>query len=73
MADDAAAAPSRLAGGLLGPVGPETAGVAGVVAISGLSLLVTILRRRRAQRLLAVRVGARLAGVARPSAAAPPG
>ena len=35
--------------------------------------LVTVLRRRRARRLLAVRVGARLAGIAGPSVAAPPG
>jgi hypothetical protein len=67
-----AAGPSRLAGGFLGPVAPGTAGVAGIVAISALSLAVTMLRRRRARRLLAARVGARLAAVAGPSAAAPP-
>jgi len=72
-ADDLAAAPSRLAGGLLGPVGPGTAGVAGIVAFSVLSLLATVLRRRRARRLLAVRVAARLAGFRAPSVAGPPG
>jgi len=72
-ADDLATNPSRLAGGLLGPVGPGTAGVAGIVAFSALSLLVTVLRRRRARRLVAVRVAARLAGLRAPSAAGPPG
>jgi hypothetical protein len=60
-------APSRLAGGLLGPMEPGTAGIAGVVTLSALSLAVTVLRRRRARRLLAARVGARLAGIAGPS------
>jgi uncharacterized protein YdeI (BOF family) len=62
--DENAPAPSRLAGGLLGPLEPGAAGVAGIGLLSGLSLALTVLRRRRARRLLAARVGARLAGLA---------
>ena len=62
-------APPRLAGGLFGGVEPGAAGMAGVVLLSGLSLAITGLRRRRARRLLAARVAARLARVAE----APPG
>lgn len=45
------------------------AGVAGLVAISLASLGATVLRRRHARRLLAVRVAARLAGIGGPSSA----
>jgi hypothetical protein len=76
-ARDGAEPASRAAGGLLGTFEPGAAGVAGVVLLSGCSLAVTMLRRRRARRLLAVRVGARLArigtGPASPPAAPPAG
>jgi hypothetical protein len=45
------------------------AGVAGLLAISMASLGATVLRRRHARRLLAVRVAARLTGIGRPSPA----
>jgi hypothetical protein len=61
-------APARVAGGLLGSIEPGAAGVAGVVAISALSVLVTALRRVRARRILAARVGARLARIGGPPA-----
>jgi hypothetical protein len=70
--DDGAPAQSRLAGGLLGPVEPGAAGAIGICLVSALSLAVTALRRRRARRLLAVRVGARLAGLAGAPTAPPP-
>jgi hypothetical protein len=70
--DDGRSAPRRLAGGLLGPLEPGTAGVAGIVLVTALSLAVTALRRRRSRRLLAARIGARLAGLAASPAAGPP-
>jgi hypothetical protein len=69
--DDGRPAPRRLAGGLLGPLEPGTAG-AGIVLVTALSLAVTALRRRRSRRLLAARIGARLAGLAASPAAGPP-
>src|SRR5262249_54093326 len=63
---------SRLAGGLLGPLQPGAAGAGGIALFSALSLAITVVRRRRARRLLAVRVGARLAGLAGAPAAPPP-
>jgi hypothetical protein len=54
----------RLAGGLLGPDLPGTAGAVGVVLVSAASLAVTVLRRQRARRRLAARVAARVASVA---------
>ena len=70
--DDGRSAPRRLAGGLLGPLEPGTAGVAGIVLVTALSLAVTALRRRRSRRLLAARIGARLAGLPASPAAGPP-
>jgi hypothetical protein len=53
----------RLAGGLLGPASLEAAGLLGIVLVSIASVAVTLLRRQRARRLLAVRVAARLASL----------
>jgi hypothetical protein len=69
--DDGLPTGKRLAGGLLGPLEPGTAGVAGVVVVTALSLAVTALRRRRSRRRLAARIGARLAGLAGSPAAGP--
>jgi hypothetical protein len=60
---DAGGRAGKLAGGLLGPGSPEAAGILGIVLISLASVTVTLLRRKRARRLLAARVGARLAGL----------
>jgi hypothetical protein len=70
---DAAQGVSRLAGGLLGPVEPGAAGLVSVALLSALSLAVTMLRRRRARRLLAARVGSRLAAISGPPGPAPSG
>jgi hypothetical protein len=51
----------QLAGGLLGPDDPGTAGIVGIVLVSAASLAVTVLRRQQARRRLAARVAARLA------------
>ncbi len=60
----AAPAPARRqAGGLLGPESPSTAGMLGIVLISLASVGVTLLRRRRARRLVAARIAARLAAL----------
>jgi hypothetical protein len=59
------AAPLRTAGigeGTIGLPGAG-AGLAGLLAVSALSLGVTVLRRRHARRLLALRVAARLAAI----------
>lgn len=56
----------RLAGGLLGPDIPGTAGVVGIMLVSAASLAVTVLRRQRARRRTAARVAARLASLAAP-------
>lgn len=73
IGQDNPAAASRLAGGLLGQVEPTVAGIAGIALLSGASLAVTVLHRRRVRRLLAARVRARLATIGGPSVAGPPG
>jgi hypothetical protein len=69
---DPAPGSARLAGGLLG-FEPGAAGLVSLVLLSAASLAVTVARRRRAQRLLAARIGARLARIAGPGAARPAG
>jgi hypothetical protein len=53
----------RLAGGLLGPDSPGTVGLLGIVLVSIASVVVSVLRRQRARRLMAARLAARLASV----------
>jgi hypothetical protein len=61
--------PPQVAGGLLGLGETEAAGLAAMLALSGVSLAVTVVRRHRSRRLLGARVAARLASVVgRPAA-----
>jgi hypothetical protein len=68
---DATTGASRFAafGGAPWPVDPGAAGVGTLVAISVLSLGVTLLRRSRSRRLLAARIASRLASLATPTEA----
>jgi hypothetical protein len=62
---------SRFAGfgGAQWPVEPGAAGVGTLLAISALSLAVTLLRRSRSRRRLAARIASRLASFAAPTPA----
>jgi len=54
-------------GGAPWPVDPGTAGIGTLVAISALSVAVTLLRRSRSRRRLAARIADRLASFATPT------
>jgi hypothetical protein len=72
-ASDHAPAANRLAdlGGASLPGGAGAAGLGGLIAISGLSLAVTLLRRQQARRRFAARIAGRLAALAAPAGGPP--